>query len=83
MQAGCVAMNGHFSSADLTFAGVGLCEWPDCSGPERIFDRLEFDDSHTRRRHQVSLRRINRFILLVMAVILHINGNLSERVAFS
>lgn len=53
------AVNGRFSSAGLAFPGVGLCERPDCSGPERIFNRLEFDDSHTRRRYQVSLRRIN------------------------
>ena len=53
------AVSGHFSSADLTFPGVGLCEWPDCRGPERIFDRFEFDDSHPWRRYQVSLRRIN------------------------
>lgn len=77
------AVNGHFSSSDLPLSGVRLCEWPDCSGPERIFDRLEFHDSHPWRRYQVSLRRINWFILLVMAVILHRNWNLSGLVALS
>lgn len=52
-------MSDHFSGADLTFPGVGLCEWADCGGPERISDGFEFNDSHTWGRYQVSLRGIS------------------------
>ncbi|KAF2983519.1 hypothetical protein EK904_005712 [Melospiza melodia maxima] len=36
---------------DMKLSQVSVCEWLDCSGPERIFDRLEFHDSHTWRRY--------------------------------
>jgi len=59
VQEGCGAVSDHFSGADLTFPGVGLCEWADCGGPERISDGFEFNDSHTWGRYQVSLRGIS------------------------